>query len=292
LEIRMAEQLGGKIAIVTGGASGLGRATVELFLKEGARVVIADVDKRGEALAQKLGDAAFFKQTDVTDAEQVQALVDFAANRLGRLDIMLNNAGIGGAMHERFLDDDLLDFQRVINVSLLGVMLGTRHAARHMARTGGGAIINTSSIAGIKAGFGVMSYRAAKAAVNHFTKCAAIDLAGHGIRVNCIAPGHIRTEMTAYAAPGMSAEMVERVKRAVQPVTDSSRPLKRQGTPEDFAQAALYLASDHAAQITGVVLPVDGGVTAGDPINHLQEILAARARATATATATGDDHGR
>jgi NAD(P)-dependent dehydrogenase (short-subunit alcohol dehydrogenase family) len=283
----MAAELSGKVAIVTGGATGLGRATVELFLKEGAQVVIGDVDTRGEELAKFLGKAALFKQADVANAEQVQALVDFAVARFGGLHIVVNNAGIGGAPHQRFLDDDLQDFQRVIGVNLLGVMLGTQRAARHMARNGGGSIINISSIAAIKAGFGVVTYRAAKAAVTHFTKCVAIDLAEYGVRVNCIAPGHIRTEMTTYATPGMTPEVIERVKKALGPVTDSSRPLKRQGKPEDVAQAALYLAGDRAAQVTGVVLPVDGGVTAGDAVNHLKAILEARARALA-----GDDHAR
>lgn len=275
----MAGELSGKVAIVTGGASGLGRATVELFLKEGARVVIADVDRaRGEDLARTVGQAALFKKTDVANADEVQALVDFAVDRFGGLHVMFNNAGISGTTHARFLDDPLTDFQRMMDVNLLAVMLGTQRAARHMARSGGGSIINNSSIAAIKAGFGVMIYRAAKAAVVHFTKCVAIDLAEYGVRVNCIAPGHIRTEMTAYSTPGMTPDVIERVKKAAASVTDSSRPLKRQGSPEDVAQAALYLASERAAQITGVVLPVDGGATAGDAVNHLRNILEARAR--------------
>jgi NAD(P)-dependent dehydrogenase (short-subunit alcohol dehydrogenase family) len=278
----MAEELSGKVAIVTGGASGLGRSTVELFLKEGARVVIADVDTRGEALARTFGEAALFKQTDVANADGVQSLVDFAVARFGGLHVMVNNAGISGATYDRFLDDELQDFDRMMGVNLLGVMLGTQRAARHMARNGGGSIINTSSIAAIKAGFGVMTYRAAKAGVVQFTKSVAIDLAEYGVRVNCIAPGHIRTEMTAYATPGMTPEVIERVKKALIPVTDASRPLKRQGKPEDVAQAALYLASERSAQLTGVVLPVDGGVTAGDPINHLREIMEARARVMAS----------
>ena len=278
----MTAELSGKIAIVTGGASGLGRATVELFLKEGAQVVIADVDKRSEELARTLGDAVLFKQTDVANADDVQALVDFAVARFGGLHIMVNNAGISGASHPRFLDDELQDFQRMMGVNLFGVMLGTQRAARHMARNGGGSIINTSSIAAIKAGFGVMTYRAAKAGIVQFTKSVAIDLAEYGIRVNCIAPGHIRTEMTTYATPGMTPEVLERVTKALGPVTSSSRPLKRQGRPDDVAEAALYLASERAAYLTGVVLPVDGGVTAGDSINHLGEILEARARAMAS----------
>ena len=276
-------ELSGKVAIVTGGASGIGRATVELFVKEGAKVVIADVDTaRGEELAGQLGTAALFKRTDVANQGEVQELVDFAAEHFGGLHVMFNNAGVSGAMHERFLDDDLKDFQRVASVNLLGIMLGTQRAARHMARHGGGSIINTSSIAAIKAGFGVMTYRATKAGVIHFTKCAAIDLAEYEIRVNCICPGHIRTEMSAYAAPGMSAELVERLKKALGPVTDVSRPLKREGRPNDVAQAALYLAGDRSAQVTGVVLPVDGGVTAGDAVNHLRRILEARTRALAS----------
>jgi NAD(P)-dependent dehydrogenase (short-subunit alcohol dehydrogenase family) len=282
----MAGELSGKIAIVTGGASGLGRATVELFLQEGARVVIADVDKRGEELAGSLGGSALFKQADVASEEQVQDLVNFTVERFGGLHVMVNNAGIGGATHQRFLDDDLKDYRKVIDVNLLGVMLGTQRAARHMARNGGGSIINVSSMAAIKAGFGVMTYRAAKAAVSHFTKCVAIDLAEYGIRVNCIAPGHIRTEMTTYATPGMTPEVIERLKKALEPVTDAARPLKRQGRPDDVANAAVYLASERAAQITGAVLPVDGGASAGDAVNHLKAIMEVRARAIA-----GDDHG-
>ena len=235
----MAAELSGKVAIVTGGASGLGRATVELFLKEGARVVIADVDaERGEDLARTLGPAALFKKTDVANAHDIQSVVDFAVSRFGGLHVMFNNAGISGTTYDRFLDDPLNDFQRMTGVNLLGVMLGTQRAARHMASHGGGSIINNSSMAALKAGFGVMTYRAVKAAVVHFTRSVAIDLAEYGVRVNCIAPGHIRTEMTAYSTPGMSSDVVERVKKAVTAVTDSSRPLKRTGTPEDVAQAA------------------------------------------------------
>jgi NAD(P)-dependent dehydrogenase (short-subunit alcohol dehydrogenase family) len=278
----MGQELSGKIAIVTGGASGIGRATVELFVQEGARVVVADIDTtRGEELATKLGDRALFMRTDVANAQDVQALVDLAVTRFGGLHVMFNNAGISGARHERFLDDELNDFQKVMGVNLLGVMLGTQRAARHMLRNGGGSIINTSSIAAIKAGFGVLTYRGSKAGVVQFSKCVAIDLAEYGIRVNCIAPGGIRTEMTTYAEPGMSAEVVERLKKALGPVTDSSRPLKRAGKPEDVAQAALYLASERSAQVTGIVLPVDGGATAGDTVNHLKEIMEARARAIA-----------
>src|SRR5262245_61672376 len=148
----MGRELEGKVAIVTGGAGGIGRATVELFVEEGARVVIADVEAaRGEELAAKLGPAAAFQRTDVADARQVQKLVDFAVARFGGLHVMFNNAGIGGAFR-RFLDDDLADFERVMAVNLLGVMVGSQCAARQMAKGGGGAIVNTTSIGGINAG--------------------------------------------------------------------------------------------------------------------------------------------
>jgi NAD(P)-dependent dehydrogenase (short-subunit alcohol dehydrogenase family) len=180
-------------------------------------------------------------------------------------------------MVERFLDDDLKDFQRVMGINLGGVMLGTQRAARHMAKHGGGSIVNTASVAGYLAGFGVMTYRASKAAVIHFTKSAAIDLAGYGIRVNCIAPGSIRTPMSSYCEPGVSEETARRLNAAIDATALAGQPLKRPGKPEDVAQAALYLASDRSAQVTGMLLPVDGGITAGDPVNHLQEIMQARA---------------
>jgi NAD(P)-dependent dehydrogenase (short-subunit alcohol dehydrogenase family) len=281
----LGQELAGKVAIVTGGASGIGRATVELFVERGARVVIADVDtRRGEELAGLLGPAALFKRTDVAEAEDIQSLVDFAVDRFGGLQVMVNNAGISGALHNRFLDDTLEDFRRVMDVNVLGVMLGSQRAARHMAKQGGGSIINTTSIAADLAGFGVMTYRASKAAVAQFSRSIAIDLAEYGIRVNCIAPGHIPTEMTSYAAPGMTPEAAERVSQAVGAVLKANQPLKRQGTVRDVAQAALYLAADCSAQVTGMVLPVDGGTLAGDPINHLEAIMAARSRAMAAET--------
>jgi NAD(P)-dependent dehydrogenase (short-subunit alcohol dehydrogenase family) len=280
-EQSMAGELAGKVAIVTGGCSGLGRATVDLFLKEGAKVVIADVTASGEELARSLGTSALFKQTDVANPDQVQALVDFAVARFGGLNVMFNNAGIGGAMYERFLDDDLRDFHRVMDVNLLGVMLGTQRAARHMVKNGGGSIINTSSMGGVKCGFGVMTYRAAKAGIVHFTKSVAIDLAEYSVRVNCLAPGLIRTGMTSYTSPDMSPEVAERVKLAVGPAAAAARPLKREGMPGDVANAALYLASDRSIYMTGVIMPVDGGATAGDAINHVREIMSARAKAIA-----------
>lgn len=262
----MGEELAGKVAVVTGGAAGLGRAMVERFAAEGARVVVADTDaERGAALATGLGDGVAFRATDVSQADDVQALVDFAVERFGGLHVMCNNAGIASA-RSRFLDDDLADFDRVLAVNLFGTVLGSQRAARHMAANGGGSIVNTTSIAGINAGSGLMAYRASKAAVIHVTRCVAIDLAEHGVRVNAIAPAHIPTEInTEYD--------VSTIIRLMQ-------PLQRQGAPADVAEAALFLASDRSAQITGIVLPVDGGTTAGPPANQLRELLGSRRRDT------------
>jgi NAD(P)-dependent dehydrogenase (short-subunit alcohol dehydrogenase family) len=256
----MGGELAGKVAIVTGGASGIGRATVELFVKEGANVVIADVDvEAGEELASTLGDAAGFRRTDVADADEVQAAVDFAVEHFGGLHVMFNNAGVGSAL-TGFLDDDFSDFSRVMDINVLGVMVGSQRAARHMKANGGGSIINNSSIGGINAGAGVVTYRASKAAVIHFTKSIATELGRFGIRVNCIAPAHIATPITRY-------EMA--------PVVKYMQPLRRQGQPDDVANAVLYLASDRAAQVSGIVLPVDGATTAGPPPNQMKAFAAA-----------------
>jgi NAD(P)-dependent dehydrogenase (short-subunit alcohol dehydrogenase family) len=256
----MTGELDGKVAIVTGGASGLGRGMVQRFVEEGARVVIADIDASGGAqVAAQLGDATVFQPTDVADAEQVQAAVDAAVTRFGRLHVMCNNAGVGGS-HKRFLDEDFADFDRVMGVNIFGVLVGMQRAARHMAEHGGGAIVNTTSIGGINAGGGVMAYRASKAAVIHVTRSVAVELASKNIRVNCIAPAHIPTAINATF--DQSA-----IVRAMQ-------PLQRMGSPLDVAEAALFLASDRAAQITGVVLPVDGGTTAGPPPRAMKDLLA------------------
>jgi NAD(P)-dependent dehydrogenase (short-subunit alcohol dehydrogenase family) len=243
-----AQRLSGKVAIVTGGAGGIGLATAKLLAAEGAKVVIGDVDEENarEHVAS-LGDAAAFHRTDVSDADQVQALVDFAVSRFGGLDIMFNNAGVGSEL-KRFINDDLEDFDRIIGVNLFGVIVGSQRAARHMKDHGGGCIINNASIAATNAGAGMISYRASKAAIAHATKCMAIDLAPYGIRVNCLTPAHIRTGITTYE---------------MGPILRYMQPLEREAQPEDVANAVVFLASDSAAQITGVVLPIDGGTTAG-----------------------------
>ncbi len=274
----MGQELAGKVAIITGGASGIGRASVEVFTAAGACVVIADVnDDAGSALAQQIGAAAIYQHTDVSKPDDMQAAIDRAVAQFGRLDIMFNNAGISGGRHPYFLDDDLENFQSVIGVNLYGAMLGAQRAGRHMARHGGGVILNNASIAGVMAGQALMSYRASKAAVIHLTKSLAIDLARHNIRVNCLAPGHIRTPIRVMTSDPVSDETAARLEQRLQPIWDENKPLKRAGVPEDAAYAALFLASDRAAQITGAILPVDGGISAGDSVNHLDKLLRAQA---------------
>jgi NAD(P)-dependent dehydrogenase (short-subunit alcohol dehydrogenase family) len=262
-------ELAGKVAIVTGGASGLGYATVKKFVAEGAQVVVADLDaERGEELAGDCGENARFERVDVSDAEQVSALITLAVNVFGGLHVMVNNAGISSRMHSSFLRDDLADFNRVMSVNLLGVMLGTREAARHMSKAGGGSIVNVSSIGGIQAGGGVMAYRASKAAVLHFSKCAAIELASYDIRVNCLAPGSIVTPILETSVQHMSEDVREMLVKSSREMMRKNRPLDREGTPDDVAEAALYFASDRSAYLTGTVLPVDGGTTTGTPMRR------------------------
>jgi len=266
----MSNELAGKVAIVTGGASGIGRGIAERFVAEGARVVIADLaSERGAELAAGLGDGAVFVPADVSDPDQVGGLVTRAVSAFGGLDIMVNNAGVSGTMHNRFLDDDLADFHRIMAVNVLGVMAGTRDAARWMSKAGGGAIINLTSIGGIQAGGGVMTYRASKAAVIQFTKSAAIELAHYDIRVNAIAPGNVPTPFVASsAASGLDPADLERYEAAIRETMRADRPLKREGTAADVAEAALYLAGERSRYVTGVVLPVDGGTVAGKAIRR------------------------
>ncbi len=268
-------ELEGQVAIVTGGAGGIGLASAERLAAEGARVVIADVDdERGTAAAVAIGEAAAFCRTDVSDIDQVQALVDFTVERFGGLDLMFNNAGIGSPL-KRFLPDDLEDFSRIMEVNLFGVIAGTQRAARYMKEHGGGCVINNASIAAVNAGVGMISYRASKAAVAHVTKCMAIDLAPYGIRVNCLTPAHIRTNITTYE---------------MGPVLRYMQPLEREALPEDVANAVVFLASDRAAQITGVVLPIDGGTTAGPPYAQTKLIMSTARPPSepTTETAAGD----
>ncbi|MEV7983217.1 glucose 1-dehydrogenase [Streptomyces sp. NPDC086519] len=252
------EEWSGRVAVVTGGAAGLGRATVERLLAAGSRVVVGDVDREaGESLAKQHGKDVRYRHTDVAVAEQVRDLVDFAVAEFGGLHLMVNNAGVPGAMRMSILDEDFADFERVLAVNLYGVMTGTREAARHMVANGGGAVVNISSIGGAEAGPGVLSYRASKAAVIHFSKCAALDLAEYGIRVNCVAPGGIPTGLLA------SATADDETAKAIRAHMAATQPLPRVGTPQDVAEAVAYLGGDASLHVTGTVLTVDGGATAG-----------------------------
>jgi NAD(P)-dependent dehydrogenase (short-subunit alcohol dehydrogenase family) len=279
----MTDELAGKVAIITGGASGIGRASVELFVEEGARVVIADVNQEaGDRLAASLRrGTALFKRADVSKRAEVESLVAFAVAEWGGLHIMMNNAGVTDPAYGRFVEDDFQSFQRIVEVNLLGVMLGSQCAARHMSKHGGGSIINVASIAGTRPGHGLWSYRASKAAVVNLTQSIAMDLGVELIRVNCICPGNIPTDMATYAhpTPGVTDEKLARARAAISDVRMTRQPLKRQGAPIDVAQAALFLGSDRSLQITGLVMPVDAGATAGDAISLIQQILAARADA-------------
>ncbi|MFD4369407.1 glucose 1-dehydrogenase [Rhodococcus sp. NPDC058521] len=265
----MADELSGKVAVVTGGASGLGQGIAEKFVREGAQVVVADVDEEGgEKVSAELGESAIFVRTDVSDPGQITELVRAAVDRFGQLDVMVNNAGVSGTMHPSFLDDDLADFDRILSVNLLGVMAGTQAAAKAMVGNGGGSIINISSIGGIQAGGSVMTYRASKAAVIHFTKSVAIDLAPNNVRVNCIAPGSIPTPLLAASAASMGAD-AESFTAMIRGIMAANRPLEREGTPEDVADAAVYFASERSRYVTATLLPVDGGTCAGPPSKKL-----------------------
>lgn len=277
----MANELAGKVAIVTGGSRGLGRGMVELFVEEGAKVVIADLlEYEGRELASALGDAARFRKTDVSSRDDVQGLIDFAVSEFGGLHAVVNNAGLSDNAYGSLLEADFDAFDRVMAVNVKGVMLGTQIAARHMAKNGGGSIINVSSISGIQPGFGFFNYRASKAAVVNFTQTAAIELGVNLIRVNCICPGNIPTPMGTYAASD-DDEQARRIQETVADVRMGWQPLKRQGSPRDIAEAALFLSSDRSRQVSGQILSVDGAATAGMAKSLIAEIMEARAKVEA-----------
>ncbi len=256
------KRLEGKVAIITGGASGIGAGTVRLFADEGASVVIADVQaEAGNQLADELGDAVVYQHTDVSNEADVSAVVDLAVDRFGRLDCMFNNAGFGGIGGE--IDQTELGeaYDVTIGVLFTGVLLGMKHAARVMKPQGSGSIISTASVAGIQGGFGPHVYSGVKAGVIGMTRSVALELAEFGIRVNAICPGGIATHIFAGLADQASEGDNEDVPALMRPRLAQLHPVRRSGEPEDIGHMALFLASDDSSFVTGQQLVVDGGLT-------------------------------
>ncbi len=258
----MGHSLQGKVAVITGAASGIGEATVELFVEQGAQVLAADMNAdAGAALAARLGQAVHFMHCDVTDCAQLKAAIDGAANHFGGLDILFSNAGAGGtaAGVEAF---DPASWDHTQALLLRSVAAGAAYAVPHMRRRGGGAIVNTASVSALQAGYAPLCYSVAKAGVLHYTRVAAAELSALRIRINAIVPGFIATrifgglmQMGHHEAGQLAAQIAER--------SGSANPIGRSGLPRDIAEAALFLASDAAGFITGTHITVDGGLTIG-----------------------------
>jgi NAD(P)-dependent dehydrogenase (short-subunit alcohol dehydrogenase family) len=246
-------ELEGKVAVITGAGSGMARASARVFVREGARVLGADVSGREQETAEELGDAFVPFHADVSQEADVEAMFAAALAAFGRVDAVLNVAGIGsgGPLADATVDE----YDRIMSVNLLGVLLGTKHGIRSMVPTGGGSIVNWSSTGGIngsKTPVGI--YCASKAGVISFTKQAAIEYARQGIRANAICPGLIVTELSG------GREAIEKFPHLVK-----GAPMHRAGEPEEVAELACFLASDRAPFLTGAVIPIDGGLTATTP---------------------------
>jgi NAD(P)-dependent dehydrogenase (short-subunit alcohol dehydrogenase family) len=259
-------RLDGKAALITGAASGIGEATAELFAREGARVMLADMqDDLGRAVVERIraaGGTAEYVHCDVAVGEDVGGMVRATVEAFGALDILYNNAGIGGPGGVMDVAEDVWD--RVIDVDLKSIYLGCKFAVPEMRKSGGGAIISTASIAGLRGSPGLAAYSAAKAGVINLTRSLAAELGSHGIRVNCICPGIIVTpiwqQVTGAIAPEQQQAMWQAMGQRVL--------LKRVGMPEDVARGALFLASDDSSYITGHALVIDGGLTASDAMRE------------------------
>src|SRR3990170_102608 len=251
-------RLNGKVALVTGAARGQGAAVARRFVDEGARVVVADVlDDVGKETAGALGDAAYFRHLDVSDEHEWASAVDEAVGTLGRIDVLVNNAGV---LHFAAIADQTVeDFRRVFSVNQLGAFLGMRTVAPVMERQGGGSIVNVSSIEGLAGAPFLVAYNATKFAVRGMTKTAALELGPSGIRVNSVHPGLIDTGMTRAAVGGDGADLEKACR---------SLPVKRAGQPEDITGVMTFLASEESAYCTGSEFVVDGGATAGHAFTY------------------------
>jgi NAD(P)-dependent dehydrogenase (short-subunit alcohol dehydrogenase family) len=246
-------ELEGKVAVITGAGSGMGRASNEVFVREGAKVLAADISGRQDETAEAVGDAVVPFRVDVSDEASIEAMFAAALEAFGRVDAVLNVAGIGA--HSALADTTVDEYERVMAVNLKGVMLGTKHGIRTMLPTGGGAIINWSSTGGMNGSkLPTSVYSAAKAGVISFTKAAAIEYGTQGIRANAICPGFIETEMSG--GKGAAERFPGLVKGSA---------LRRGGQPEEVAELASFLASDRATFLTGAVIPIDGGSTCSLP---------------------------
>jgi NAD(P)-dependent dehydrogenase (short-subunit alcohol dehydrogenase family) len=240
--------LEGKVAVITGAGSGMGRASVEVFAREGARVVAADVSGNEKVTAANVGSGVLPVHCDVSQEADVAAMMQAAIDEFGRLDAVLNVAGI--AAPAMLADADLEHYEQLMAVDLRGVFLGTKHAIRTMLETeAGGSIINWSSLGGLNTSMATSVYSAAKAGVISFTKSAAVEYGRQGIRANCVCPGYIHTEMSAPGEeiPGMLKTMVKKA------------ALGRGGQPQEVAEVAAFLASDRASFVSGAIIPIDGG---------------------------------
>ena len=251
-------ELDGKVAVVTGGASGIGEATVRQFVEEGAKVVIADMQQeRGQNLVNELGDAAVFVAVEVRQEEQIKAAINTAVENWGRLDCIFNNAGFGGVLGP-VEDIPVEEFDMSFDVLVRGVFLGMKHAIPTMKKQGSGSIINTGSIAAVTAGRGPLIYSVCKAAVVQLSKVTAMSLGEHSIRVNAICPGYIATPLSTNTVGRPDEKIEERLQGM-----EYQQPIPRVGRPEDIANMALYLASDRSTFVTGQAIVVDGGAATG-----------------------------